>query len=66
MLCLSSQLFLQVVGSQGTSGIPGGAAALAKVRLCLSAVSDILGQPAMRVMTQLVMAGEQRELLLLR
>lgn len=31
--------------------------ALAKVRLCLAAVEDILGTPAMRVMTQLVMAG---------
>eukprot|EP00775_Hariotina_reticulata_P002524 gene2524-2826_t len=49
---------LQAVGASGiSSGIPGGAAAVAKVGLCLAAVADVLGDPALRVMTQLVMAG---------
>ncbi|WIA18883.1 hypothetical protein OEZ85_003556 [Tetradesmus obliquus] len=52
---------LQVAGAAGSSRdarpIPGGAAELAKVRLCLSMLGELLGQPAMRVMTQAVMAG---------
>jgi hypothetical protein len=30
---------------------------VAKLRVCLDTVGDVLGQPALRVMTQLVMAG---------
>jgi hypothetical protein len=46
---------------QATSatGIPQGAAAVAKVRLCLDAMGQMIGTPALRVMTQLVMAGER-------
>lgn len=41
------------------SGVIGGSADVAKVRGCLDTLGEVLGQPALRVMTQLVMAGKQ-------
>jgi hypothetical protein len=49
-----------VSSTSSASGISGGAPAVAKVRLCLDAIAAVLGQPALRVMTQLVMAGAWR------
>ncbi|KAF6256778.1 hypothetical protein COO60DRAFT_79441 [Scenedesmus sp. NREL 46B-D3] len=61
VLMLLLLLLLQVAAAAGSSRdarpIPGGAAELAKVRLCLSMLGELLGQPAMRAMTQAVMAG---------
>ena len=51
---------LQAAGMADTSStIAGGASGVAIVRRCLDTLGDVLGQPALRVMTQLVMAGER-------
>lgn len=43
-----------------SSGVIGGPAGVAKLRICLDTVGDVLGQPALRVMTQVAMAGGRR------
>ena len=50
---------LQSLGSHGTSGVPGGAAAVSKVFMCLCSIGGMLGQPALRLMTHLAMEGER-------
>lgn len=44
--------------ASSNNGIAGGTTGVAIVRRCLDTLGDVLGQPALRVMTQLVMAGE--------
>ncbi len=46
-----------VSDTSSSSGIVGGPADVAKLRICLDTLGDVLGTPALRVMTQQVMAG---------
>lgn len=45
------------VSTSSNLGVIGGPADVAKLRICLDTLGDALGQPALRTMTQLIMAG---------